>query len=195
MSVSSTSSPSRSASGPIAWFTERVLGGSGAWRFPLLATAIVAAGMAGGPWPGAAGAALRLGTAYLLVVCLRLLDDLVDRASDRLRHPERSLVRAASAGQHVAVLCAGLASALVTLHGVAPARAAGLVALLVALGSWYVIPRQRPWIHALVLLAKYPALAVLLGTSGAHTLPRVAAMTLLYGALVLHERATDPDLR
>ncbi len=195
MSVSSTSSPSRSASGPVVWFTERVLAGAGAWRFPLLATAVVAAGAAGGQWPGAADAALRLGLAYLLVVCLRLLDDLVDRASDRLRHPERSLVRAASTGPHVAVLCAGLASALVTLHWIAPARAAGLVALLIALGSWYVVPRQRPWVHALALLAKYPALAVLLGTEGAQTLPRVAAMTLLYGALVLHERATDPDLR
>ena len=195
MSVSSTSSPRAAASGPLAWFLERVLAGSGAWRFPLLAVAIVAASIAGGPWPGAADAVLRLGMAYLLVVCLRLLDDLVDRASDRIHHPERSLARAASTGPYVAALCLGLATALVTLHGLAPARAAGLVALLIALGSWYVIPRQRPWIHALVLLAKYPALAALVGTEGAHTLPRVAAMALLYVALVLHERATDPELR
>jgi len=111
----------------------------------------------------------------------------------RLRGLSRGVSRVIALA--TAVLCAGLASALVTLHWIAPARAAGLVALLIALGSWYVIPRQRPWVHALALLAKYPALAVLLGTEGAQTLPRVAAMTLLYGALVLHERATDPDLR
>ncbi|MDB4734079.1 hypothetical protein OAF73_01750, partial [Planctomycetota bacterium] len=60
MSVSSTSSPRAAASGPLAWFLERVLAGSGAWRFPLLAVAIVAASIAGGPWPGAADAVLRL---------------------------------------------------------------------------------------------------------------------------------------
>lgn len=195
MSVSSTSSPSAAASGPLVWFSERVLAGSGAWRFPLLATALVGAGLAGAPWPGATDAALRLGLAYLLVACLRLLDDLVDRTSDRLRHPERSLGRAASTSPHVVALCGGLTLGLVALHGLAPARSAGLVALLIALGSWYAMPRQRPWIHALVLLAKYPALAALLGTEGADTPSRVAAMALLYAALVLHERATDPELR
>ena len=67
MSVSSTSSPRAAASGPLAWFLERVLAGSGAWRFPLLAVAIVAASIAGGPWPVAADAALRLGIAYLFI--------------------------------------------------------------------------------------------------------------------------------
>ena len=40
MSVSPTSSHHPAPSGLFGWFTERVMPGSAAWRFPLLATAI-----------------------------------------------------------------------------------------------------------------------------------------------------------
>lgn len=195
MSVSPTSSHHPAPSGLFGWFTERVMPGSAAWRFPLLATAIVAAGLAGADWPGPREFGLRLALAFLLVVSLRLVDDLVDLRSDRETHPERVLVRARSIAPYVVCAIAGLAASFFVLLAHSPSRAPGLIALLAGLGCWYSLGQRAPWIHALVLLSKYPALVLLLGSEGMGHPARIASAALLYTALLFYERATDPELQ
>lgn len=191
MSASSRTEPLALPGGVGAWARERFA----APRFALLACALTAAGWAGAAWPGGAAFAGRVLLALWLVGALRLWDDLADRARDRERHPERVLARAASPRPFALALAAALAVGLASLAWLAPARAAGFALLSAGLAAWYARGSRRPWPHALVLLAKYPALALLVGASSAATWPRVTALSLLYLALVAYERATDPDLR
>ena len=69
------------------------------------------------------------------------------------------------------------------------------ILLVLVLGCWYSWGTRRPWPHTLVLLAKYPALALIVGAPHAASLPRAVALAFLYGVLGLYERATDPELR
>jgi 4-hydroxybenzoate polyprenyltransferase len=192
MSASSRAEPLPTPrAGVLAWARERTRPS----RFAVLALAVAAAGATGAPWPGAPAFLGRAALALVLVLALRLLDDLVDLHRDRAQHPARVLPRAPSPRPFVVALASTLALGGAALALLGPMRLAGLALLVLLLGGWYALGTRRPWPHALVLLAKYPALALLVGAPDAAPGPRALALGLLYAALVAHERATDPALR
>lgn len=165
----------------------------GAWRaqrLPLaryaplaLLLAWAACGSAIASPSGLIGCAL----ASSLIAQYRLWDDLVDRVRDRSSHPERLLARVASASLFVratVVLAAANVAALGLRHGWLHALGAG--ALIATIGLWYRFHRARGFVHAHVLLMKYPAFVVLLAAWPPQ--PRVLAAALaVYAAMCAFE--------
>jgi hypothetical protein len=102
--------------------------------------------------------------AWLLVAELRLWDDLADRAIDRVTHSERVLVTAPSI-QPFVVMCLSLAALnlgwTVLRSGVGPSLAV-FAGLHGALGAWYARRTARTLAGDQLLLAKYPALVLVL---------------------------------
>ena len=141
--------------------------------------------------------------ASLIVLALRVWDDLEDRGHDALAHPDRVTVRpeAAVPLRYLSLVSGGGAIALVAI-GVEPVNRLLICALLgVALGIWYwartSLSASRV-IAAHVVLAKYPVIAyvaapgTLRGISGlALAAPVFIAMYLL---LCIHEALDDPEL-
>lgn len=171
----------------------------GPGRFAPLAIGLVAASLAGEPWPGAGAMARRLMLAVSLLVAFRVWDDLADRDRDAARHPARVLVTAPTLAPFVA-LAAGAAAASTALILAGPAPGPRLaVALLLGLGlaAWYG-PGRRRWPQPIagyhVVLAKYPVFVYLLSGGPARPLPRGLAMLLVYLALCVHEVWDDPAL-
>ena len=131
--------------------------------------------VAGAAWfvaPGAAWTALSFAVcgaqALILILALRVWDDLQDRHRDAMRDPDRVTVRAHSTAP-LMWLGATLAAigALMLLGADAPLRRVGILgAVVFGLLVWY---RARPVepsrLASMVLLVKYPALAVLLAPS------------------------------
>ena len=144
----------------------------------------------------AASFALCATQALLLVMALRIWDDLQDRARDAGRHPDRITVRA----QRVAPLAA-LAAALAVCGGLslifstAPlARVAIVVAIVVGLVVWYhARPAEPSHLSGVVLLAKYPALAIALapGLDELAPMRAGAAAIALYAITVTYEYLED----
>lgn len=141
--------------------------------------------------------------AYLIVLALRVWDDLEDRGHDAFAHPDRITVRpeAAAPLRHLSLVSGGGAIALVAI-GVEPLNRLLICALLgAALGIWYwgrtsLSPSRV--IAAHVVLAKYPVIAYLtapgtpIGWRGlASAAPVFIAMYLL---LCIHEALDDPEL-
>ena len=141
--------------------------------------------------------------AYLIVLTLRVWDDLEDRRHDALAHPDRITVRPEVAVplRYLTLVSGGGAIALVAI-GVEPLNRLLICALLgVALGIWYwagtsLSPSRV--IAAHVVLAKYPVIAyvaapgTLRGISGlVLAAPVFIAMYLL---LCIHEALDDPEL-
>ena len=141
--------------------------------------------------------------AWLIVLALRVWDDLEDRGHDALAHPDRITVRpeAAAPLRYLSLVSSGGAIALVAI-GVEPVNRLLICALLgVALALWYrrrasLTPSRVSAAH--VVLAKYPVIAYLAapgtlrGSSGlALAAPVFIAMYLL---LCIHEALDDPEL-
>ncbi|MEO7858461.1 MAG: hypothetical protein ABIU76_15805 [Gemmatimonadaceae bacterium] len=141
---------------------------------------------------------------YLIVLSLRVWDDLEDRERDARLHPERITVRVASVTplRHLQWASAAVASVLIAT-GARPATRLLVLSLLVAvLGIWY---RARASlapssvIVAHVVLLKYPVIAYLVapgvvrGVSGL-ALAAPVLMTV-YVLLCIHEGLDDPELR
>jgi len=141
--------------------------------------------------------------AYLIVLALRVWDDLEDRGHDALAHPDRVTVlpEAAAPLHYLSVVSGGVAIGLVAI-GVEPLNRLLICAILGgALAVWY---RRRAWISpspvsaAHIVLAKYPVIAYLAapgtlrGSSGlALAAPVFIAVYLL---LCIHEALDDPEL-
>ena len=168
-------------------------------RFPLHVFATVSGAIA----IAAAGAdfdTARLTTAFaaalLLVLQFRLWDDLADRRTDRVRHPDRVTARAASIAP-LGWLCLALATAnaLVAAGSTAPRLSLGvLVALHLMMGAWYLLRRARTALGDHILLSKYPAFVCVLSGGRLLESPVLVLGTALviYVAACVYEAAHDP---
>ena len=141
--------------------------------------------------------------AWLIVLALRVWDDLEDRGHDALAHPDRITVRleAAAPLRSLSVVSGVSAIALVSI-GEEPLKRLLICAILgAALGIWYwartsLSPSRV--IAAHVVLAKYPVIAYLAapGTlSGRSGLtPAAPVFIAMYLLLCIHETLDDPEL-
>ena len=138
------------------------------------------------------GIVVDAGLAFLLMVFLRLWDDLEDLPTDRIAHPYRVLVLASCVSAFVrgaiALAVAAALAIVVTRGGWVLVQFAGLCALLL---GWYRVGRRHlrgvGAYHALLL--KYPAMVLLVAQRP--VMPDVARMALgncvIYGLACLYE--------
>jgi 4-hydroxybenzoate polyprenyltransferase len=177
-------------------------------RYPVnvflpFAILIAAAGSAAvGSLPTVRGAILGCVLAYTLVLVFRIVDDLADLRSDRLRHPGRVLVRASSVAPIVVVaLAIAVADIPIMLSQPRPGtRIAVFGAISLFLGLWYHWRARLgvgPLAGAHVLLLKYPVISLLTCARWddltMHTaLPSVGA---IYLGLCIYEQVHDRAVR
>ena len=134
--------------------------------------------------------------ALLLILALRVWDDVQDRPRDALAHPDRITVRVQRVGP-----LAGLSAVLAMVAGLSlvgatalAARIAILAAIVLGLLVWYrTRPVETSRLGAVVLLAKYPALAIALapGLSDLAPMRAVAAAGTLYLIACAYELLED----
>ncbi|HVF39591.1 MAG TPA: hypothetical protein VM939_06790 [Gemmatimonadaceae bacterium] len=180
-------------------------------RFVPFALFLAAAGMLA--VPGAedfrTAATLRSGllaafTGYLIVLVLRIWDDLQDRKHDAHVHPDRITLRddAPRSLRYLARLSAS-GAILILAAGSHPAPRLLVLALLAAsLGVWYgarELSKPMPVIGAHIVLIKYPVIAYIVApgsTGSARELLMAAPMLIaVYLLLCIHEVLDDPALR
>ena len=140
--------------------------------------------------------------AYTLVLIFRIVDDLADLRNDRLRHPDRVLVRASSRNPIVVlVLVIALGDVLMMLSQPHPgARIAVFASISLLLGLWY-HRRARfnagPLAGAHVLLLKYPAISLLTCASwdGLKLYTALPSLGVIYLGLCIYEQVHDRAVR
>jgi 4-hydroxybenzoate polyprenyltransferase len=157
---------------------------------------------AGGSLPTVRDAIKSCILAYTLVLVFRIVDDLADLRSDRLRYPGRVLVRASSRTPIVVLaLVIALGDVLMMMSQPRPgARIAVFAAISLFLGLWYhrrARLRAGPLAGAHILLLKYPAISLLTCASWdgltLHTaLPSLGA---IYLGLCIYEQVHDRAVR
>lgn len=141
-------------------------------RYPVriflpFAVLITAAGIAAaGSLPTVRDVVIGCVLAYTLVFVFRVVDDLADLGSDRLRHPNRVLVQAASVTPIVvlALVIAGGDTLLILTQQRPGNRLAVLASLSLFLMLWYFLRahlRAGPLASAHVILVKYPVISLL----------------------------------
>jgi hypothetical protein len=171
--------------------------------FVAFAIVLAAAGAAaGGSRPTVRDAIKSCILAYTLVLFFRIVDDLADLPSDRLRYPGRVLVRAASRTPIVGLaLVIALGDVLMMMSQPRPgARIAIFATMALSLGLWYhrrTRLRAGPLAGAHILLLKYPAISLLTcaswdGLTLHTTLPWLGA---IYLGLCIYEQAHDRAVR
>ena len=131
---------------------------------------------------------------FLALAHFRLWDDLADRASDAITHPNRVLVRASSLRPFIAVCVALGAAALAMALARGVVAAASLAALQIGLAAWYALRGRRSLAGTCVVLTKYPVL-VLAAASDRISLspaPIAAAAIAAYVAACAYEAWHDP---
>tara|TARA_R110002072_G_scaffold4192_1_gene29745 strand:+ start:135 stop:764 length:630 start_codon:yes stop_codon:yes gene_type:complete len=172
------------------------------WPFFPLAGLLAAPGILSDARAGALGveSGSRIGVALVLLLALRLADDLADREWDLAQPRRRSTVMASEPSRAWRAL---QALALTALAGLAllpggGVRIVGALALCAVLGGWY---RWRPppgsgsrFLNAVVVLGKYPAIVALLWPALGRG-PGVGALALSYGGALGYELAHDPSTR
>ena len=134
--------------------------------------------------------------ALLLILALRIWDDLQDRPRDAMRDPDRVTVRARSTAPLAWLGTALAAGAAMTLIGTAaPLRRISILgAVVLSLVVWYrARPAEPSRLASAVLLAKYPALAILLAPSLDDFSPARAAISagVLYAIVCTYEFLED----
>lgn len=174
----------------IGYFAERVR----PMVFVPVALAIAIA--AGGGITGADGVARDFAIALVALAHFRMWDDLADRRTDAIGHPDRVLVRAASIAPFAAV-CAALgaaALALTFLRDPSGRSALALLLLQITFGAWYLVRSGRSAAGDLLLLSKYPAiLLIVAGDRLAHSPGTVVtAAVFAYAAACAWEAWHDP---
>jgi hypothetical protein len=157
---------------------------------------------AGGSLPTVRDAIKSCVVAYTLVLVFRIVDDLADLRSDRLRYPVRVLVRASSRTPIVVLaLVIAVGDVLMMMSQPRPgARIAVFAAISLFLGLWYhrrARLRAGPLAGAHILLLKYPAISLLTCASWEgltlHTaLPSLGAT---YLGLCIYEQVHDRAVR
>ena len=173
--------------------------------FVPFAILLAAAGAAaGGSLPTFRDAIKSCILAYTLVLVFRIVDDLADLRSDRLRYPDRVLVKASRASRAssrtpivVLALVIALGDVLIMMSQPRPgARIAVFAVISILLGLWYhrrARLRAGPLAGAHILLLKYPAISLLTCASWdgltLHTaLPSLGA---IYLGLCIYEQISD----
>jgi len=120
-------------------------------RFPPLVTAPLAAALYGAPaslgQPGVAGAAAGWTSTFILLLVLRMSDDLADRARDRVLHPGRGLVSGRIDAGNLSSARWWLAGSIAALDLAWPGR---LAFALLAGGTFAVYLLVRRRLHPLV---------------------------------------------
>ena len=171
--------------------------------FVPFAILLAAAGAAaGGSLPTVRDAIKSCILAYTLVLVFRIVDDLADLRSDRLRYPGRVLVRASSRTL-ILVLALVIALGDVLMMMSQPrlgARIAVFAAISLFLGLWYhrrARLRAGPLTGAHILLLKYPAISLLTcarwdGLTLHTALPSFGA---IYLGLCIYEQVHDRAVR
>lgn len=129
-----------------------------------------------------------------LVIAFRIWDDLMDRERDRVRHPERVVVRARStASLSLAALAIGVGGAGVLLLTRGPAPVWPLIVFTIVLATWYAVRGARSAAGDRILLFKY-AVFTLAVIGPAWVTPRAAASALgVYLAACLYEWLHDRE--
>lgn len=141
-------------------------------RYPVsifvpFAILLAAAGIvAGGSFPAVRDAVIGCVLAYTLVFVFRFVDDLADLGSDRLRHPNRVLVQAASVTSIVvlAFLIAAGDVMIILWQPRSAERLAVFASLSLFLVLWYLLRshlQAGPLASAHVILLKYPVISLL----------------------------------
>lgn len=168
-------------------------------RFPVRVFAAVAAAIG----IAAAGTDFRVArlmtmsaTALLLLLQFRLWDDVADRRTDRVRHPDRVTARALSVAP-LAWLCVALAAANTALAAQSEAprvSLAVLIALHLVIAAWYLLRRARTALGDHILLSKYPAFVCVVSGERLIEAPVLVlgSALLIYIAACLYEAAHDP---
>jgi hypothetical protein len=142
--------------------------------------------------------------AYLLILVFRIWDDLEDRERDAVLHPGRITTRATATGPLIAVLSGAsiIAAALVFMGPQPILRLMALAALTLVISVWYGARgaiNSAPVANALVVLSKYPVIAVVVAPATLWAEPDVARaapfLLALYLFLCIHEALDDPILR
>lgn len=175
-------------------------------RFPLrvfvpLAGALVLLGaVAGKALPSLAWTGAACGTVLPLLLALRILDDVVDREHDSVRHPGRITVRAGRvAPLAVLALVAFLVAAGAALGGaMPPGRATIAVGTAGLLAAWYAMRaglHAGRLVNALVVLLKYPAIVAAIAPPGAAPGLLIPLAATAYLGVLVHDLTDDPDLR
>jgi len=152
--------------------------------------------IAPGPVWDALGFAVCSARALVLILALRIWDDLQDRPRDAVRDPDRVTVRARSTAPLVWLGTALAVGAAMTLLGTAvPVRRITILgAVVLSLLVWYrARPAEPSRLASAVLLAKYPALAILLAPGLGDFSPARAAISagVLYAIVCSYEFLED----
>jgi len=142
-------------------------------------------------FPASVDACIRLGSmALLLITQLRLWDDMADLPHDRVNHPDRVLVHAASLRSFQTVLAGMMIATVVALLLQGDAwrlmTYAGLVSLLAFLYHGGLGAALGRGVQVALVLVKYPAIA-LLSAVGPPTPFGWSAATVLFALLCAHE--------
>ncbi len=155
--------------------------------------------ISGPPAPAAAAAATDAAVDAVVATCLvaafRAWDDVMDRARDRARHPNRVLVRAASAVPVMsgALILGGMAAVMLQhTHGAASAWM--VLAIAGALAAWYGTRGARSAAGDRILLLKYAVFTLaLVGWPAALGARAVAAAAGVYLTACVYEWLHDAD--
>lgn len=143
----------------------------------------------------ATDAAVDAVVATCLVAAFRAWDDVMDRARDRVRHPNRVLVRAASAVPVMsgALILGGIAFVMLQrTHGAASAWM--VLAIAGALAAWYGTRGPRSAAGDRILLLKYAVFTLaLVGWPAALGARAVAAAAGVYLTACVYEWLHDAD--
>lgn len=200
MTQMTQSTPQVPEPAPLRWsFTTYLCERFPPWPFFVLAGALAAPGALADASAGALGVLswLRIGLAVVLLLALRLADDLADRELDLAgrRGPTIMAAEPSRAWRALQALALCGIAGLAALP-LGSTRALGALLLCGVLGAWY---RWRPpeasrFLNALVVLAKYPALVALLWPA-AGAAPPWGALALSYGGALGYELAHDPSAR
>ena len=138
----------------------------------------------------------RAAQAFLFVLAFRVWDDLEDRARDATRHPERVAVRANRPLPLVGLSVLLAATGLLSFFGTSTptARLAILAGIALGLAAWYhVRPAEPSRLAGMVVLAKYPAIAIALAPGLGELSAERAAMAAgaLYAVACMTEYVDD----
>lgn len=180
-------------------------------RFIPLALLLASAGMLAAPGTERLGTVAAFGSglracfiAYIVVLALRVWDDLQDRERDALAHPDRITVRAEAATplRHLAWASVAATTVLIATGDEPLARLLVFALLGATLGFWYRVRTSlapSPVLTAHVVLIKYPVIAYLVAPGAVHGASGLTlaapVLVAVYLLLCIHEGLDDPELR
>ncbi|MFT5125528.1 MAG: hypothetical protein ACI9TH_003090 [Kiritimatiellia bacterium] len=181
-----------------AYLRERML----TWRMALLLALLVACSYLLDRAGPTIQVAFRLEIIFFLVLQFRLQDDLNDRESDRINHPDRVMVRCDGAAPFLFLIlfCIVMILLLLRLLHYDPMQVnrAYLLGSLMITG-WYGLSRLAglpEWGRSIGVIAKYPIIVSLVSARGFdHDLHVYGVLLGVYLLMLVYELAHDPSQR